>query len=228
VNDVDGLARIRFTTSNPYNLTPKLIAAMRDVPKVCEWFHLPLQSGSDAVLERMNRGYTRTQYLGLVEALREAVPDIALSTDLIVGFPGETEADFEATLEVVDHVQYDNVFAFRYSRRPGTPAAEMDAQIGEDVKARRNARLLEVVNRVTAARSGRLAGASVEVLVDGTSKRNAGELSGRTRCNRVVNFEGRGRVAVGDVVTVRVTEVLPHSLRATLTTVPEEAVCSSR
>jgi tRNA-2-methylthio-N6-dimethylallyladenosine synthase len=228
VNDVDGLARIRFTTSNPYNLTPKLIAAMRDVPKVCEWFHLPLQSGADRVLERMNRGYTRAQYLDLIAALRNAVPDIAMSTDLIVGFPGETEAEFEATLEMVERVEYDNVFAFRYSRRPGTPAAEMEDQIAEDVKARRNARLLEVVNRVTAARSARLAGQVVEVLVDGMSRRNAGELSGRTRCNRVVNFEGRGAVAVGDVATVRVTEVMPHSLRATLTTVPEETVCSSR
>jgi len=228
VNDVDDLARIRFTTSNPYNLTPKLIAAMRDVPKVCEWFHLPLQSGSDAVLDRMNRGYTRAQYLDLIAALRDAVPDIALSTDLIVGFPGETEADFAATLEMVERVQYDNVFAFRYSRRPGTPAAVMPAQIGEDVKAERNARLLAVVTRVTAARSARLAGTAVEVLVDGVSRRNAGELAGRTRCNRVVNFDGGARVAVGDVVTVRVTEALPHSLRATLTTVPEEAVCSSR
>ena len=228
VNDVEGLARIRFTTSNPYNLTPKLIAAMRDIPKVCEWFHLPLQSGSDRVLERMNRGYTRAQYLGLIEALRQAVPDLALSTDLIVGFPGETEAEFEATLEMVERVQYDNVFVFRYSRRPGTPAAEMDGQIAEDVKARRNARLLDVVTRVTAARSARLAGQTVEVLVDGTSKRDPGALAGRTRCNRVVNFDGRGQAAVGDVVTVRVTGIMPHSLRATLTTVPEEAVCSSR
>src|SRR5919109_4956319 len=192
VNDVEGLARIRFTTSNPYNLTPKLIRAMRDVPKVCEWFHLPLQSGSDRVLTRMNRGYTRAQYLDLIDALRDAVPDIALSTDLIVGFPGETEADFEATLEMVERVQYDNVFAFRYSRRPGTPAAEMRDQIPEDEKARRNARLLAIVERVTAARSGRLAGQVVEVLVDGISKRHPGELSGRTRCNRVVNFDGGG------------------------------------
>ena len=227
VNDVEGLARIRFTTSNPYNLTPNLIAAMRDVPKVCEWFHLPLQSGSDRGLARMNRGYTRAEHLGLVGALREAVPELALSTDLIVGFPGETEADFEATLEMVERVQYDNVFAFRYSRRPGTPAAEMDDQIAEDEKARRNARLLGVVDRVTAARSARLAGQEVEVLVDGVSKRNPGELCGRTRCNRVVNFAGGG-AAVGDVVTVRVTDVRPHSLRATLTTVPEEAICSSR
>lgn len=227
VNDVEGLARIRFTTSNPYNLTPKLIAAMRDVPKVCEWFHLPLQSGSDRVLARMNRGYTRAEYLDLIAALRDAVPELALSTDLIVGFPGETEADFEATLEMVARVQYDNVFAFRYSRRPGTPAAEMADQIAEDEKARRNARLLAVVERVTAARSARLAGQVVEVLVEGASRRNPGELSGRTRCNRVVNFEG-GAAAVGDVVAARVTDVMPHSLRATLTTVPEEAVCSSR
>jgi tRNA-2-methylthio-N6-dimethylallyladenosine synthase len=227
VNDVDGLARIRFTTSNPYNLTPRLIAAMRDVPKVCEWFHLPLQSGSDRVLARMNRGYTRAEYLDLIAALRDVVPDLALSTDLIVGFPGETEADFEATLEMVERVQYDNVFAFRYSRRPGTPAAAMDDQIPDDVKASRNARLLAVAERVGAARSARLAGQVVEVLVDGASKRNPGELSGRTRCNRVVNFDGRG-TAVGDVVTVRITDVMPHSLRATLTAMPEEAVCSSR
>jgi tRNA-2-methylthio-N6-dimethylallyladenosine synthase len=227
VNDIEGLARIRFTTSNPYNLTPKLIGAMRQVPKVCEWFHLPLQSGSDDVLQRMNRGYTRAQYLDLIAALRDAVPDLALSTDLIVGFPGETEADFEATLEMIERVQYDNVFAFRYSRRPGTPAAAMDDQIPDDVKASRNARLLAVAERSAAARSARLEGQVVEVLVDGASRRNPGELSGRTRCNRVVNFDGRG-TKLGDVVNVRITHVMPHSLRATLTTVPEEAVCSSR
>ncbi len=190
VNDVEGLARIRFTTSNPYNLTARMIAAMRDVPKVCEWFHLPLQSGSNRVLERMNRGYTRERYLELIEDLRAAVPELALSTDLIVGFPGETEP--------------------------------------EAVKADRNRRLLEVVDRVTRARAAPLAGRVVEVLVDGVSRRNAGELSGRTRCNRVVNLDGLGRVRVGDVVRARVTEVLPHSLRAALQSAPEEAVCSSR
>ena len=176
----------------------------------------------------MNRGYTRARYLALIDALRDAVPDIALSTDLIVGFPGETDEDFEATLEMVERVGYDNVFAFRYSRRPGTPAAVMPDQIPDNVKAERNRRLLEVVQRVTAARAARLAGQVVEVLVDGASRRNAGELSGRTRCNRVVNFDGLGRVRVGDVVHARVTEVLPHSLRAALQSAPEEAVCSSR
>ena len=227
VNDVAGLARIRFTTSNPYNLTPRLIAAMRDVPKVCEWFHLPLQSGSDRVLARMNRGYTRAQYLELITALRAAEPALALSTDIIVGFPGETEADFEDTVAMIEHVGYDNVFVFRYSRRPGTPAATMAEQVAEDVKADRNRRLLEVVQRVTTERSAQLAGRTMEVLVDGVSRRSPGELAGRTRCNRVVNFDGQARVAVGDIVHVRVTDALPHSLRGTLAT-PEEAVCWSK
>jgi tRNA-2-methylthio-N6-dimethylallyladenosine synthase len=227
VNDVSGLARIRFTTSNPYNLTPKLIRAMGDVPKVCEWFHLPLQSGSDRVLTRMNRGYTRAQYLALIDALREAEPAIALSTDIIVGFPGETEGDFEDTVEMIERVGYDNVFVFRYSRRPGTPAAAMPEQVTDAVKADRNRRLLEVVQRVTAARSARLAGRTMEVLGDGASRRNPGELAGRTRCNRVVNFDGEGRAAVGDTVHVRVTDALPHSLRGTLAT-PEEALCWSK
>jgi tRNA-2-methylthio-N6-dimethylallyladenosine synthase len=226
INDVEGIERIRFTTSNPYNLTPRLIRALRDVPKVCEYFHLPLQSGSNRVLERMNRGYTRERYLALVAEIRDAVPDMAFSTDLIVGFPGETEADFAATLEVVERVGYDNVFVFRYSPRPGTPAASMPDQVPDDVKAGRNSRLLELVNRVTAERNRRLAGRTLEVLVDGTSKKNAGELSGRTRCNRVVNFDGQGRVALGDRVWVQVTEALPHSLRGAL--VPEEAACLSK
>ncbi len=228
VDALEGLERIRFTTSNPYNLTPRLVRAFRDVPKVCEWFHLPLQSGSDRVLARMNRGYTRGRYLELIDELRGAVPDVSLSTDLIVGFPGETEEDFAATMATVEWVGYDNVFVFRYSRRPGTPAAEMPDQVDEATKASRNRRLLEVVTRVTAERSRRLQGRAVEVLVDGTSRKSAGELAGRTRCNRVVNFDGQGRVAVGDLVPVRIAEVLPHSLRGELASSPEEAACLSK
>jgi tRNA-2-methylthio-N6-dimethylallyladenosine synthase len=228
VNEVDGLARIRFTTSNPYNLTPRLIRALRDVPKVCEYFHLPLQSGSNRVLERMNRGYTRERYLELIDELRAAVPEIALSTDLIVGFPGETDEDFAATLELVERVGYDNVFVFRYSPRPGTPAASLPDQVAPETKAARNTRVLEVAGRVATERSRALEGRTVEVLVDGLSKRNEAEVSGRTRCNRVVNFHGEGRVAVGDVVRVRVAEALPHSLRGTLASMPEDAECFSR
>src|SRR6266850_89736 len=228
VGEVEDIARIRFTTSNPYNLTDQLIRAMRDVPKVCEYFHLPLQSGSNDVLARMNRGYTRECYLELVAEIRDAVPEMAFSTDLIVGFPGETDADFEQTLEMVETVGYDNVFVFRYSRRPGTPAATMPDQVPDDVKARRNLRLLDAATRVGAERSGRLAGRTVEVLVDGTSKKNSGELSGRTRCNRVVNFDGQGNAAVGDLTQVHIDQVLPHSLRGTLGSQPEEAACLSK
>ena len=229
VSEVEGLQRIRFTTSNPYNLTPELIRAMREVPKVCEWFHLPLQSGSNRILERMNRGYTRERYLELIDEILAAVPDMALSTDLIVGFPGETEDDFAATLEMVERVRYDNIFAFRYSRRPGTPAAEMPDQVDEAVKAARNTRLLETADRIAAERSRLLEGREVEVLVEGASKKQAGELTGRTRCNRVVNFDGRGRVAVGDIARLTIAEALPHSLRGTLASQPaEEAVCLSR
>jgi tRNA-2-methylthio-N6-dimethylallyladenosine synthase len=228
VSDVEGIERIRFTTSNPYNLTPRLVGAFRDLPKVCKYFHLPLQSGSNAVLTRMNRGYTREHYLALIDDLRAAVPDVALSTDLIVGFPGETDADFAATVAMVERVGYDNVFVFRYSPRPGTPAAVMADQIDATVKARRNSDLLAVTTRVAATRSARLAGRTMLVLVDGVSRKDPRELSGRTDCNRVVNFDGHGAVAAGDLVHVRITEVLPHSVRGALVSVPEEAVCFSR
>jgi tRNA-2-methylthio-N6-dimethylallyladenosine synthase len=216
VDAIEGIERIRFTTSNPYNLTRRLIEAIRDVPKVVEYLHLPLQSGSDRILERMNRGYTRARYLELIAELKAAVPDIALSTDLIVGFPGETEEDFAQTADVVEAIEYDNVFAFRYSRRPGTPAAEMTEQVPEAVKAERNARILAVAGRVGAARSRRLVGRVMEVLVDGAARKDAGQASGRTRCNRVVNFDPAGRDLTGEVVAVRITEALPHSLRGAL------------
>jgi tRNA-2-methylthio-N6-dimethylallyladenosine synthase len=228
VSAVERIARIRFTTSNPYNLTHRLIEALRDLPKVCRCLHLPLQSGSNRILARMNRGYTREHYLALIEDLRAAVPDIALSTDLIVGFPGETDEDFLNTLDMVEAVGYDNVFAFRYSRRPGTPAALMPDQVPDAEKASRNTRLLEVTTRMAAARSARLEGRVMDVLVDGPSRRNTAELAGRTACNRVVNFDGQGRVQVGDLVHVRITDALPHSLRGTLVRVPEDAACLSK
>jgi tRNA-2-methylthio-N6-dimethylallyladenosine synthase len=216
VDAIDGIERIRFTTSNPYNLTARLMRAIRDVPKVVEYLHLPLQSGSDRILSAMNRGYTRARYLELIDELREMVPDIALSTDLIVGFPGETEADFEETVDVVERVGYDNVFAFRYSRRPGTAAAEMADQVPEEVKARRNTVILEVAGRVAAQRSGCLVGREMPILVDGISRKNPLDVTGRTRCNRVVNVGAEGRDLYGQIVPVRITDALPHSLRGEL------------
>jgi len=216
VDEVEGIERIRFTTSNPYNLTPRLIRAIRDVPKVVEYLHLPLQSGSDRVLARMHRGYTRARYLELIAELEETVPGIALSTDLIVGFPGEEEGDFEQTADMVERVGYDNVFVFRYSRRPGTPAATMLDQVPEEIKAQRNSRLLEVATRVGAARSRALEGRVLPILVDGVSRKNPDEATGRTRCNRVVNFDAHGRRLLGEVVPVLITQALPHSLRGEL------------
>jgi tRNA-2-methylthio-N6-dimethylallyladenosine synthase len=216
VDGVEGIERIRFTTSNPYNLTTRLIRAIRDVPKVVEYLHLPVQSGSDRILARMHRGYTVARYLELIDEIKETVPDIALSTDIIVGFPGETDADFAATVDVVERVAYDNAFVFRYSRRPGTPAADMSDQVPDAVKAARNAVLLEVSGRVAAQQSRRLAGRVLPVLVDGVSRKDAREASGRTRCNRVVNFDAQGRGLLGTVVPVQITEALPHSLRGAL------------
>jgi tRNA-2-methylthio-N6-dimethylallyladenosine synthase len=228
VDEIPGLARMRFTTSNPFNFTARLIRAIREVPKVCEWVHLPLQSGSNRVLARMHRGYTRERYLELIAELRAAVPEVALSTDLIVGFPGETEGDFEQTLDMVERIGYDNVFVFRYSPRPGTPAAGLPEQLPLEVKAERNSRLLAAATEIATARSQRLLGRAVEVLVDGQSRKSAREVQGRTRCNRVVNFEAHDEVTPGDVVPIRVTEVLPHSLRGTLASQPEETACLSR
>ena len=216
VNDIPGIERIRFVTSNPVNLTSRLIRAMAEVPKVCEYLHLPVQSGSDRVLARMNRGYTRNRYLELIAELKETVSGVALSADLIVGFPGESEADFEATVETVEAVRYDSLFAFRYSPRPRTPAAEFPDQVPDEIKARRLTQLLEVANRVSAETSRTLEGQTLEVLVDGVSKKNPRELSGRTRCNRVVNFDGAGRSLYGELVRVRITQAMPHSLRGEL------------
>ena len=216
VDAVPGIERIRFTTSNPYNLTSRLIRAIRDVPKVVEYLHLPLQSGSDRILRRMHRGYTRARYLELIDELTETVPGIALSTDLIVGFPGETEDDFAETLTAVERVRYDNVFAFRYSRRPGTAAADMPDQVPDEVKASRNARVLAVAMRVGAERSRALEGRVLDVLVDGASRKSAQDATGRTRCNRPVNFDPGGRDLLGEVVPVRITQALPHSLRGVL------------
>jgi tRNA-2-methylthio-N6-dimethylallyladenosine synthase len=228
ISRVNEIARIRFTTSNPYNMTASLVRALRDLPKVCRYLHLPLQSGSNRVLARMRRGYTREEYLDLIAELKEAVPDLALSTDLIVGFPGESEADFQATLDAVERVAYDNVFAFRYSPRPGTPAAEMPDQVPGEEKAARNTRLLEVAGRVAARRGQALVGRTVPVLVDGAARKNPAEVAGRTECNRVVNFDGEGRAAAGTLASVRITAALPHSLRGTLVASPEDAACLSK
>ena len=202
LNAIEGLARIRFTTSHPRDLGPDLIDALAGLDKVCEHLHLPVQAGSSRVLRRMNRGYTREQYLDLVQKVRQAVPEIALTTDIIVGFPGETEGDFQETLSLVEEVRFDSAFTFIYSPREGTPAARFADQVPEEVKKERIYRLIELQNKISAEHIQGLVGTKQEVLVEGTDGQG---LVGRTRTNRQVHFAGSQEL-MGELVTVEITE----------------------
>jgi tRNA-2-methylthio-N6-dimethylallyladenosine synthase len=208
---VDGIERIRFTSPHPKDFRPDVIAAMAESAAVCEHAHLPLQSGSTRVLKRMRRTYSRERYLKLVVELRAAIPDLALTTDLIVGFPGETEEDFVETIEVVEEVGFDGAFTFVFSPRSGTEAAEMPAQVPEEVKRERIERLIDVVQRSAAARNAERVGRLEEVLVEGPSRTSPELLRGRTRRNTTVNFTG-GAVP-GELVPVEITGSTSTTLR---------------
>lgn len=187
---IEGLKRIRFMTSHPKDLSDELIEVMGKYPKICNHLHLPLQSGSTKILKVMNRHYTKEQYLKLVEKLRSAVPDISLTTDIIVGFPGETEEDFEETMDVVRQVRFDSAFTFIYSKRSGTPAADMDTQISDAVVKERFGRLLKEVQKISAEETGRLAGTVQEVLVEGMNDHDPSLVTGRMTNNLLVHFPG--------------------------------------
>jgi tRNA-2-methylthio-N6-dimethylallyladenosine synthase len=202
LDGVDGLDRLRFVTSHPKDLSERLIAAIAELPGVCEHVHLPLQSGSDRILGAMRRGYTAEGFLGLVRRLRTAVPDVSVTTDLIAGFPGETEADFAATLAAVEEAAFDAAFTFVYSPRRGTAAADLPGQVPEDVGRARVARLIEVTQGLALAAHRRWVGRRVEVLVEGPS-RHAGGVRGRTRQHVTVNFGGAA--APGTIVQVEIT-----------------------
>ncbi|MFZ5467465.1 MAG: tRNA (N6-isopentenyl adenosine(37)-C2)-methylthiotransferase MiaB [Pseudomonadota bacterium] len=209
---IDGIERIRFTTSHPVEFTDRLIEAYRNVPQLASFLHLPVQSGSDRVLAAMKRGHTAIEYKSKIRKLREARPDICLSSDFIVGFPGETEADFEATMKLIMDVGFDQSFSFIYSARPGTPAASLEDDTPLEVKKERLYRLQELINSQARAISEAMLGTIQRILVEGPSKKDAAELMGRTENNRVVNFKGGERL-IGHFVDVRITEVLPNSLR---------------
>jgi tRNA-2-methylthio-N6-dimethylallyladenosine synthase len=213
VDAIDGVERIRFTSPHPKDFRDPVIAAMAECDAVCEHTHLPLQSGSSRVLKRMRRTYDRPRYLQLVAKLREAIPDLALTTDLIVGFPGETEADFLETLEAVEEVGFDGAFTFVYSPRVGTEAAGMPDQLPDDVKRERIERLVDVVQRVAAKRNAERVGRVEEVLVEGPSRTDPTLLRGRTRRNTTVNFRGSARP--GDLVEVRIDGASSTTLRGT-------------
>ena len=209
--EVEGIERIRFMTSHPKDLSDKLIGAFRDCDKLCKYIHLPVQSGSDAVLKAMNRKYDRKRYFSLVEKLRNAVPDIAISTDIIVGFPGETEKDFEDTLDLAERVGYDSAFTFLYSIREGTPAAKSPDQIPEDIKHSRFNRLVDVINKSAASKNAGYIGSVKEVLVDGRSRNGSSAWEGRTDSFKLVNFHGRDGLE-GKLVNVRITGANTFSL----------------
>jgi len=210
LNDVSGIERIRFVTSHPKDLSDDLIQAFRDLPKVCESMHLPVQHGSDKVLMTMNRKYTIAEYRDKVRKLRDAVPDMVLTTDIIVGFPGEHEEDFEQTLHLLGEMRYDNIFAFKYSQRPGTAALKLAGHIPEAVKEDRLDKVFEVQKPITLERNNRHKGTVQEILVEGKSKRG-GKLTGRTRGNKIVNVAGPDSL-VGSLAKVRITSAGPNSL----------------
>ncbi|MGA2220919.1 MAG: tRNA (N6-isopentenyl adenosine(37)-C2)-methylthiotransferase MiaB [Verrucomicrobiia bacterium] len=210
VHEVKGLERIRFTSPHPKGFGDDLVEAYRDLPKLCEHAHLPVQSGSNQILKAMNRGYSREWYLRIVEKLRAAQPKIAISTDIVVGFPGETEEDFEQTMSLMRGVQFDQAYIFKYSKRRDTPAAGMPDQLCDDVKEQRNQTLLSMINRSMARKNQQLVGETVEILVEGRSEKCGKRFTGRTRTNKIVVFDG-GERHRGELLPVRIE-------RANLTT----------
>lgn len=211
LNDVDGLERIRFMTSNPKDLSDELIEAFAVCDKLCKNLHLPIQSGSNRVLKRMNRKYTREDYLKLIEKLRKTVPDITLSTDIIVGFPGESNEDFEETLSIVKEVEYDSAFTFIYSIRKGTPAEKFEDQIEESEKHRRFDLLVNAVNEISEKKNKAYQDRVEKVLVDGVSKNDKSTLTGRTDGFKLVNFAGKKEL-IGSIVDVKITDAKTFSL----------------
>ena len=212
---IDGIERIRFTTSHPVEFTDALIEAYRDVPKLANYLHLPVQSGSDRVLSAMKRGHTAIEYKQKIRKLREVRPDISLSSDFIVGFPGETDKEFEATMKLIEDIRFDQSFSFIYSKRPGTPAANIEDEIPMSVKKQRLQRLQDTINGFAAEISQDMIGTVQHVLIEGLSKKNDKQLAGRTENNRVVNFDGNSRLR-GQMVDVEITQAVRNSLKGKL------------
>ncbi|MFQ6066342.1 MAG: tRNA (N6-isopentenyl adenosine(37)-C2)-methylthiotransferase MiaB [bacterium] len=212
INRVKGIQRIRFTTSHPKDLSDKLIDRIAHLDKVCEHLHLPLQSGSNRILSRMRRGYTREEYQNRVRDLREAVPGVSLTTDIIVGFPGESEADFQETLDAVKRIGFDGAFTFCYSRLPGTEAARLEDQVPEEIKKERLRMLIDLQQKITLEKNSRLVGGEFEVLVEGFSEKSYHQLQGRARSNKIVVFEAPKEL-IGNFVRVRILEAGCWALR---------------
>lgn len=211
INEVQGLERVRFMTSHPKDLSDEVITAVAECDKLCEYIHLPVQSGSSRLLKKMNRHYDREKYLETIRKIKETIPNVALSTDIIVGFPGETDEDFEDTLSLVKEVEYDSAFTFLYSRRKGTPADMMLNHVDEATKKERFNKLVDAVNEICAKKNKEYDGKIVEVLVEGESKSDETKLTGRTRTGKLVNFTGN-KESIGQLVNVKITKAQSFSL----------------
>ncbi|TAK69321.1 MAG: tRNA (N6-isopentenyl adenosine(37)-C2)-methylthiotransferase MiaB [Betaproteobacteria bacterium] len=224
VAEIPGIERVRYTTSHPKEFTQRLIDAYVRIPNLAGHVHLPLQSGSDRVLAAMKRGYTALEYKSIIRRLRAARPDISISSDFIVGFPGETERDFEATMKLIAEIGFDDSYSFLYSPRPGTPAAELADDTPQKVKQERLARLQALIERQASAISNAMVGSTQRVLVEGAAKKNPGELCGRCSSNRMVNFAGPAEL-VGCLVDITITAALSHSLRGECRVPPSGGEC---
>jgi len=223
---VEGIDRIRYTTSHPVELSDSLIQAYAEVPELVGHLHLPVQTGADRILVQMKRGHTALEYKAKVRALREVRPNLSLSSDFIIGFPGETEADFQATMDLIENIGFDHSFSFVYSARPGTPAADLPDDVPLAVKKQRLAILQARISEMAAAISAEMVGTVQRVLVERPSRKDAKEMSGRTENNRVVNFAGHPRL-IGEFVDVRITEAYPNSLRGEVMMADEKALATA-
>lgn len=211
IDAIEGIERIRFVTSHPRDLSESLIECIKELPRVCEHIHLPLQSGSSRILRLMNRGYAFDEYIKKIEKLRKEIPGIAITSDIITGFPSETEDDHAATISALRVLEFDGVFAFKFSPRPGTKASEMGGNVPESVKAQRLAEMLELQDEITLKKNKELEGTIQEALVEGASKTDKGKVTGKTRTNKIVNFIG-GNVSPGQIAAVRIVKAMRHSL----------------
>jgi len=220
---VDGIDRVRYTTSHPIDFTGELIEAYAEIPELVSHLHLPVQSGSNRILEKMKRGYTVEDYLRWIDRLKEARPDISLSSDFIIGFPGETDEDFQKTMDLIDTVEFDQSYSFIYSQRPGTPAAELEDDVGMEVKKQRLSTLQSRINHFAQQFSNEMVDTRQLILVEGESKKDSRQKSGRTENNRVVNFDGDACIP-GEFAEVVITEALPNSLRGELVSVDKKRV----
>ncbi len=212
INTIDGIERIRFVTSHPKDLSEKLIIAIKDLKKVCEHIHLPLQSGSTRILELMNRKYTYEDYINKVKMIRKEIPDIAITSDIIAGFPQESHEDHKLTMHALIEIEFDGIFAFNFSPRPGTQASHLDGQIEDEMKSTRLYEILNLQNEITGKKNKGLEGTSQEILVEGFSEKNSDKLTGRTRTNKIFIAPLRSDIKSGNIVLAKVTKANRHSL----------------